>query len=235
MTTARGVVAPLAMALFAATLAHAQGTEVRLVDRAVARFHAPDSGGARNPHFVYQRVLAFEARLEALADPDHDGNAPYRSRHLNAALERHVAETLLASLRIDPEPTPAELSQQILRARALIVQRAGGPESYQAALRAEGIGARDALQIARRQARASLYLDRMVAPMLEPTEAELRQVHRSRSSPFSELPFEQAREPLRRWYAARRLAAALQSYYQNARGRLTLTLLGDLEEGWRGP
>ncbi len=45
---------------------------------------------------------------------------------------------------------------------------------FLAAMAAERIGERDVYGILRRQALASLYLDRMVTPMLEPTEGELR-------------------------------------------------------------
>ncbi len=66
------------------------------LDRAVVRFEAPETGGALRPQFVYERELAFEARLEALADADRaQGGAPYLDRHVRAALERHVAEELL--------------------------------------------------------------------------------------------------------------------------------------------
>jgi len=210
--------------LFAPPLA----AEPIVVERAIARFWAPDTGGVRSPHFIYERLLAFEARLEALSDSSHDSdNEPFRDRHLTAALERHVAETLLASLHIDPEPTEAELVRQIQAARARLVERVGGEESLAQAAQAEGIGARDQLEILRRQALASLYLDRMVAPMLDPSTAELRNLHRTRHNPFRELPFETVEPGLRRWYIAQRLAAAVQGFYQNARSRITLTLLGD--------
>jgi hypothetical protein len=202
------------------------------VDRAVVRFWAPDTGGVTSPRFVYYRVLAFEARLEALADPNRGAQpAPYRERHVSDALERHVAETVLSSLHIDPEPSDAELARQMEAARARLVQRAGSEEALFALTAAEGLGPRDLLELTRRQARASLYLDRMVATMLQPSEAELRTLHRTRNTPFRALPFEQIEPGLRRWYVAQRLASAVQSYYQNARSRIVLTLLGDLPGG----
>jgi hypothetical protein len=210
-------------------LARPLAAEPLVVERAVARFWAPDTGGVRSPHFIYERVLAFEARLEALSDSSHDSSddEAFRDRHLTAALERHVAETLLAGLHIDPEPTEAELVRQIQAARLRLIERVGGEESLDRAAQAEGIGARDRLEILRRQARASLYLDRMVAPMLDPSLAELRTLHKTRHNPFRELPFDSVEPGLRRWYIAQRLAAAVQSFYQNARSRITLTLLGD--------
>lgn len=217
--------------LFGGARAHAQdlSSEAVSVDRAVVRFHAPDTGGVKSPHFVYERVLAFEARLEAMADPGRESGArPYRSRHVITALERHVAETLLASLHIDPEPTPAELSRQMQSARLRIVERVGGERAFLEAMTAERVGERDVFGILRRQALASLYLDRMVTPMLEPSEAELRAAYTRKDAPFREIPYAQARPLVERWYTARKLGAAVQAYYQNARGRLTLTQIGEL-------
>lgn len=201
------------------------------VDRAVVRFWAPDTGGVRSPRFVFARVLAFEARLEALSEPDHDTGSDYRPRHVSAALERHIAETLLASLRIDPEPTAAEIERQIRNARAYLVDRVGGEAALARAAEAEGIGSRDLYDILRRQALASLYLDRMVAPLVEPTIAELRRAHAAKNNPFHGAPFDAVREGLRRWYVGRKLSEAVQAYYQNARSRLRITVIGELPGG----
>jgi hypothetical protein len=107
----------------------------------------------------------------------------------------------------------------------------GGEALLEGAAAAEGLGPRDLLEIVRREARASLYLDRMVAPMLEPSEAELRTLHRARNNPFQKLPFERIEPGLRRWFVAQRLAAAVQSFYQNARSRIVLTPLATLPPG----
>ncbi len=195
-----------------------------LVDRTVVRFTAPELGGPRSPRFVSARLLAFEARIEALADPDR-GGAIYRERHVSAALERHVAETLLSNLRIEPEPTLDELRAQTAAARRVVAERAGGSPALEAAARAEGIGERELQALFERQARASLYLDRMVAPMLAPSDAELRGLFRSEKTPFRDAPFESVLPGLRRWYVSTRLQAALAAYYQNARSRLRIVFL----------
>ncbi|MEZ4224675.1 MAG: hypothetical protein R3B13_27235 [Polyangiaceae bacterium] len=197
------------------------------LDRVVVRFSAPETGGVRAPRFIFERPLAFEARLEALSDPDHSPSAerPYRERHVRAALERHVAETLLASLRIDPEPSERELSRQTEAARKLLYERSGGRDAVDAAARAEGIADREVLRLLRRRARASLYLDRMVAPMLAPSRAELLVLHKHADTPFRNLPFERAEAPLARWYVGRRLSDALSNFFQNARARLELTVV----------
>jgi transposase-like protein len=200
-------------------------SEPLVVERTAVRFIAPETGGAQSPRFIFERTLSFEARLEALADPDQDSAAPYRERHVRAALERHVAETLLASLHIDPEPTAEDLDRQTRSARLMLLARVGGPAALAQAARAEGIGDRELLGVIRRQARASLYLDRMVMPMLAPSDAELRAVQRAAPHELRARPFGEIAADLRHWYVSRRLAAALNSFYQNARARLVLTIL----------
>lgn len=230
MNRAAAALLALSLTVFAAGGARADGAVE--IERAIARFWAPDAGGVQSPHFIYEHVLAFEARVEALADPNRgSGGEPYRTRHVNDALERHVAETLLSGLHIDPEPDEAALLRQVQSARARLIERAGGEAALDQAAHAEGLGVRDLLKLLRRQARASLYLDRMVAPMLDPSDAELRALHRTRNNPFRELPFERIEPGLRRWYVGQRLAAAVQNFYQNARSRITLTPLSELPGG----
>ena len=230
MRRAAAALLALLLPLLPAAEARADGAVV--VERAIARFWAPDTGGVQSPHFIYERVLAFEARVEALADPNRGSTSePYRARHVSDALERHVAETLLAGLHIDPEPDEAALVRQVQSARARLIERVGGEAALDRAALAEGLGVRDLLELLRRQARASLYLDRMVAPMLDPSDAELRALHRTRNNPFRELPFERIEPGLRRWYVGQRLAAAVQNFYQNARSRITLTPLAELPGG----
>ena len=197
------------------------------VDRAVVRFAAPETGGPRHPQFVFERELSFEARLEAMSDPDRGalGDAPYRERHVTAALDRHIAETILGALHIEPEPSAAELEHQGQLAHRMLSDRAGGEDSLDAARRAEGISERELGRILAKKARASLYLDRMVTPMLEPSEAELRSIHKSTSTPFADAPFDTIRPALLRWYVSRRLNTALSSFFENARSRIDVTVL----------
>jgi hypothetical protein len=194
------------------------------VDRAVVRFTAPELGGSRTPRFIFARLLSFEARVEALADADRQGGA-FRERHVSAALERHVAETLLASLRIDPEPSSAALRAQAEAAARRTEERVGGRAQLLEAARIEGISERELVVVFQRQARASLYLDRMVAPMLAPSDAELRSLYRSERTPFRDAPFDTILPALRRWYVATRLQEALAGFYQNARARLEIVVL----------
>lgn len=165
--------------LAALLLAGPARAEPITLDRVAVRFYAPETGGVERPRFITQRRLAFEARIEALADQSRSDDAAYRERHLSAALERHVSEVLLASLRIEPEPSEAVMSRQVELARKLLVDRVGGEDALLAAQRAEGVSAAELSSLLRRQARASLYLDRMVAPMLRPSDAELEAIQRS--------------------------------------------------------
>ncbi len=191
------------------------------------RFVVPDVGGARSPRFVLARPLAFEARLEALADPEHRLRSAeaYLERHLRAALERHIAETVLCSLTVDPNPSRQELDRQTEMARRILAERVGGSEAIMQAARAEGLAGAEVTLLLRRQARASLYLHRMVAPMLTPSRAELREVFFSEDHPYRGMSFDRIEPALLRWVVSSRLAEALDTYYQNVRQRLEVTFL----------
>jgi hypothetical protein len=197
------------------------------VDRAVVRFSAPEIGGMRLPRFIFERELAFEARLEALTDVDFTKRAerPYLERHLQAAVEHCIAETLLSALRVDPTPTELEIVEQANLAKTILLDRIGGEDVLAQAARAEGISDGDELALFRRRARAGIYLDRMVAPMLAPTAVELRQVYASDPHPYRSVEFDKAVPLLTRWVIGRRLREAFDLYYQNARQRLEIVVL----------
>lgn len=197
------------------------------IDRVVVRFVAPETGGTESPRYILERELAFEARLEALADDGFvpTADVPYIDVHVRAALERHIAETILETLEVTPQPTQADIQRRVNGAQAALAQRVGSLERLEAAARAEGLAPTEVFRILQRQARASLYLDRMVAPMLRPSEAELRGLHQSGRTPFTRQQFEDIAVPLRRWYVSRRLSAALLDYYEGARSRLRITVI----------
>jgi len=212
--------------LLIAVLAPALAQGAITVDRAAVRFDAPETGGIARPQFVFERELAFEARIEALGDPDRsERTRAYLDRHVRAALERHVAEELLSHLAMDPEPSAEEIKGRASAALGVLEQRVGGHGALAEAAAAEGLDAGELDALAAREARASLYLDRMVAPMLEPSEAELREVHRSTANPFRAQRFDDVVTSLRSWYVAERLEAALGAFYQNARGRVHIVVL----------
>jgi hypothetical protein len=195
-----------------------------VLDRVVVRWYAPETGGVARPQLIFERELAFEARVEALSSPDPEPSA-YNARHVRAALDRHIAETLLSSLPIIPTPTPKEIASRAELARGVLEQRVRGRAQLIAAASAESVGSAELDALLRRQALASLYLDRMVAPMLEPSELDLRTLLRTQDTPFKGQPFDLIAPALRRWFIGQRLNQALDAYYQNARSRVTIVLV----------
>ena len=198
----------------------------RAIDRVVARFTAPETGGVASPRFILERELAFEARLESLTDSGFTPSAaaPYLDRHVRSALERHMAETLLESLEITPEPSPADLQTRMRSARLALVEQVGGEGALRNLLGAEGLDPNELGPLLVRRARASLYLDRMVATMLTPSDTELRIIHRTTRTPFSAQPYEVVAPLLARWYVAQRLNAAVRAFYEGARSRIKVSL-----------
>ena len=195
-----------------------------LLDRVVVRWSAPETGGERLPQFIFERELAFETRLETLADPEPEPGM-YPERYLRAALDRHIAETLLASLPVLPALKPREVAARAEAARAILEQRVRGHDRLLAAAAAEGISSDELDALLRRQAKASLYLDRMVAPMLEPSPVELRALHQSGATPFKDEDFEKVQPALTRWYIGQKMSQAIETYYSNARNRVTLVMI----------
>ena len=78
---------------------------------------------------------------EALQDSGYrvTTESPYLDRHVRAALERHMAEVLLGSLEINPEPTEAELEARAGAAQVSLIEQVGGAAVLAAAREAEGL------------------------------------------------------------------------------------------------
>lgn len=194
------------------------------LDRVIVRWSAPETGGDRQPQFIFERELAFETRLETLADPQPEAGV-YPERYLRAALDRHIAETLLAGLPIMPAITPRELAARAEAARGILEQRVRGRERLLAAAATEGISSDELDTLLRRQAKASLYLDRMIAPMVVPSPVELRALHQSGATPYKDEEFEKVQPALTRWYIGQKLSQAIETYYSNARTRVNLVMI----------
>ena len=224
---ARAAALGLCACLLVAAGASADDAASVVVDRVAIRFTAPETGGIDQPQFIFERELAFEARLEALSDGGYrvTDEEPYVDRHVRAALERHMAEVLLSRLEITPEPTPREVAVRTRAAGQTLAQQVGGDAELEHARAAEGISPAEVERLLGRRARASLYLDRMVATMLTPSDTELRIVHRTTRTPFTGATYETIAPMLQRWYVAQRLNAAVRAFYEGARSRLRVTEL----------
>jgi hypothetical protein len=194
-----------------------------LLDRVVVRWHAPETGGPATPQFIFERELAFEARLESLADPDPEPG-PYHDRHIRAALEQHIGECLLAARPIVPPVDPKLVAQHAEAARARLEARVHGRAKLLEAARLEGIGSDELDTLLRRQARASLYLHKMVAPMLEPSELELQELWKTGATPFKDQPFDQIKTALANWYVGQRLVKETEADFQKARSRVVINV-----------
>ncbi|MBW2458253.1 MAG: hypothetical protein JRI68_27360 [Deltaproteobacteria bacterium] len=203
----------------------ADRTAIPTIDRVVVRWHSRATGGVDKPQFITARELAFEARIEALSERNPP-RTPYLDKHVRAALQRHLTETVLAHLPVDPAPTPKEVGNYAENARLIIEQQVGGRAKLNGAAAAEGIVSDELNALLRRRARASWYLDKMVAPMLQPSDLELRAAHKRGETPYTAQKYKDIEPQLRRWYISTRLAAALDRYYRTARSRVDVVVIG---------
>jgi hypothetical protein len=196
-----------------------------LVDRVAVRFYAPETGGSLRPRFITDRTLAFEARLEAMGEDAFGANAGFQERHLRAALDRHIAEELLSSLSIEGGKESLDLPHIADDFRADLEQRVGGAEPLRAAAAAEGIDSSEVDALLRRHARAAVYVDRNLTPLLRPSDEELREVFRTSPHPFRARKYEDAKTDLGRWYLGERLKAAEAAFLQAARTRIKVVVV----------
>jgi hypothetical protein len=219
------------IALAAVLFSSAAMSEPRpAVARTVARFSAAEIGGAAHPRFIEERMLAFEARLESMAEKAEGTGDGYQERHVRDALEHHVGEELLASLANklivesppSKRPTEAELARVEQDLGTAELDRLGGRERVEAAAAVEQLDPSVVDALLRRQAMSAWYLDRAVTPILQPSDDHLREVFRSSAHPFRGQPFEQARTALRRWLVAERLHAAESAFFQAARAHVRI-------------
>ena len=61
--------------------------------------------------------------------------------------------------------------------------------------------------------------------MLEPPDSELFALYRTGATPFTGLPFEEIKDKLKRWFVSGKLSQALDTYFQNARQRVTIVAI----------
>ncbi|MFO0549352.1 MAG: hypothetical protein U0271_13250 [Polyangiaceae bacterium] len=193
-----------------------------VLDRVIARWRTVEENKSGEGHLIFARELAFEARLEAMALGDRP-DARLVDRHIRAALARHVTESLLELLPLEPTPPPQEVADRAELARKGLIARVGGEERLMKAQVLERFSDDEVDAMLRRTARASLYLDRMVAPLVVPTDFELREMHASGQTPFTSQRFADCIDKLRRWVIGQRLAATLDDFWQRTRSRIVIT------------
>ena len=190
------------------------------VDSVAVRFYAPDTGGLEHPRFITTRQVSFEARLLALEEEDAAGEP--QPREVRSAIDAHVVEEMLGALPLDRPPTSKALADTVEVLRASLDQRSGGHDAVDKALKTEGMTPVDLDAMLTREAKAALYLDSVMGPVLSYTEDQLRETYRTTSHPFRGRPFEEVREELSRWIVVERLRSAEQAYLQSARSRVTV-------------
>ena len=204
-----------------------------VVDRVVVRYYALETGSSLRPRFITERMLGFEARLEAAAEGEAAegpelsaaGEGSYPERYVRAALEHHIAEELLASLQIQTGVEPALLPKLAKAAKEALLERVGGETQLRAAAESEGIDATEIDALLRRNARAAYYLDHEVSPILNPSEEQLREVFRTSAHPFKGKKFEAVHDDLERWFVAERLRVAEAAYLQTSRNRVKIVMV----------
>jgi hypothetical protein len=211
----RAAVAIFALALHAPALAD---TAV-VTDSIAVRFVAPDMGGATKPHFITQRQLSFEARLLAI---EEEPSGVVQPRHAHAAVEAHIAEEMLRALPLEHPADSKAVAETVMTLRLALEQRTTGAPAIERAEKLEGMGQGELDAILERQARAALYVDRAVTPILTTNEDQLRETYRTTSHPFRGRTFEDCREDLSRWIVVERFRSAEQAYLQSARSRITV-------------
>jgi hypothetical protein len=189
-----------------------------VTDAVAVRFIAPDMGGAAKPRFLTQRQLSFEARLLAL---EEDPTGVVQPRHAHAAVEAHISEEMLRALPLDHPVDFKAVAETVMTLRLALEQRVGKP-AIERAEKLEGMEPSELDAVLERQARAALYVDRAVTPILVTNEDQLRETYRTTSHPFRGRPFEEVREDLARWIVVERFRSAEQAYLQSARARVTV-------------
>jgi hypothetical protein len=201
-----------------------------VIDRTAVRFYAPETGGTDYPRFILERVLAFEARLAAMAEGPEEVGQGFGERNVSDALEHHVAEEMLSSLADkfiadsppDRRPSAQELAAIEQDVSGALVERLGGRVRIDAAARAEQIESIEVDAILRRGALAAWYIDRAITPILHPSEEQLRNVFRASAHPYRGRQFESVRGALERWFVIERVRVAEGAFLQAARSRVRL-------------
>jgi hypothetical protein len=203
--------------------ARGDGEARAIVDRIAVRFFSPETGGVDRPRLITERVLAFEARLDAMTE--EGGGKGQAEAHLRNALDRHVVEERLATLDVGGANATSENARLEREARADLEERAGGEGPIGIAAEEEGLDGDEINAIFTRRAHAAAYLDRAVTRFLHPQDEQLREVFRTSPHPFKNRPYEDVRGPLARWFVFERLKVLEAAFLQTARARVTVVVV----------
>jgi hypothetical protein len=220
------------LVLGVARVASAETAPTAYIDRVAVRFFAPETGGADHPRFVLERTLAFEARLEQMADSPQGIGEGTQERDVRNALEHDLAEQVLASLGqkliddspADKRPAPAEIDAVVRLVSNAQLERLGGRARVVAAAAAEQLDASEVDAILYRGAFAAWYLDRAVSPLLHPSDEQLRDVYRTAGHPYRGQPFEKIHDALSRWFVIDRVRVAESAFLQAARSHMKVVV-----------
>lgn len=216
----------LAAAASALALAGPAVAEPVVAERIAVRYTAPELGGAARPRFVTARELAFELRVEgALQQLEVPASGEWPERVVRATVERHVQRDALAALNVQRGADPVDLPRLVVEARADLARRLGGEKAFAELVAREGLGASELDAYFARQVRAARYVDKVVSPILSPSEATLREAFRAGAHPFRGARYEDVRADFARHWTYDRLFAAEVELAQGARSRVEIRYL----------
>lgn len=218
----------LSLACAATVPSFARADEGVVVDRIAVRYTVPETGGALKPRFISERELRFWARIESTID---EGSAPpdFYARYARTALDRFIAEDMLASLLVERGVEPRDLPKAAVDAREELEARLPAQTHLPDLMKQDGISDSEFAAFMRRRVRATMYVDRVISPIMKPSEDEVFQAFRTMPSPFRALAYEDARTRFLRFYIQERFRSLSLDFVKSARARLSFTILGSTQ------
>lgn len=211
----------MAVALFvlggATSIREARAAE-RVVDAAIVRYVSLETGGIARPRFVTERTLRFLTALEVKLDKAERSE----NRHMQAAVERWIAEDMLSSLFLRRYPDPPNLATMVGTMEAELDARLA-PQTSRDLLEAHGLTVSDLGRILYKRARATLYADENVATITHDAEDDVRDAFRTMTHPFRGSTFDSKQEEFKNWLIHERLRRVELEYLETARTRVRVT------------
>jgi hypothetical protein len=196
-----------------------------VVDRAIARVTAPETGGRTKPQLITERIAMFAAELEARTEGSPMEEA---TSLLPLVLDRLVGDMLLAALLVERGSDPTNLPEERKRLKADWMRNVGGEANLLAARTRHGISEDELDTLIDRRFRAMTYVDRYLEPLMKPTDTALFQAFRTSAHPYRGERFEDAKERFERYFVQDRYRALALDFVRSARNRVRLTYLGAL-------